>query len=806
MLTEADRTSSADWPAERGEMALRIRAFDWTATSLGSIVTWPERLRAAVDFVLDAHQPAYVAWGPDLTTIYNDGYIPVLAGRHPNALGLPYARIWADLWEEYRPVVARVMAGEAQYFVDRPVDNVGPTANPRAWFTFSWTPLRDAAGTVAGFSCTVTETTDAVLAQEARRAEERRRVAAAVCASEERLRLALDVAELGTWSWDLVTGAGEIDERGAEIVGLAPGDLDDIVAAQVARTHPEDLAGMQDAAAAGIVSRSPFTLNYRAVHEDGSVHHVTSRARVVTDKAGTPIRLVGTNRDVTAEREADAALRASEERFRALQSAGSDMIYRMSPDWSEMRQLDGRRVLADTGSPDPDWLNKYIHPDDQARYLAAVKEAIDKRDTFRLEHRVIRADGSMGWMFSRAVPIFDGGDQVVEWFGAARDISERKRAEEALREARDESERRRRLYEAITASTPDLIYVFDRDYRFRYANEALLAMWGLTWEQSAGKRLLEVGYEPWHAEMHEREIDQVIETKQPIRGEVTFPHAALGRRVYDYIFVPVLDANGEVEVVAGTTRDITEIRALSRQKDEFIGIVSHELKTPVTSIKAYAQILQRRFRASDNPESVEMMGKMLLQIDKLNGLIGDLLDVTKIEAGQLQFHEEFFDIDALIDELVEVLQPTTDRHRIIRNGRTNTRVMGDRERTGQVVTNLLTNAIKYSPEADTIIIHAAADDEQVTIGVQDFGSGLAEEDRERVFERFYRVGGPKQDTFPGLGLGLYISAEIVRRQGGRIWVTSEEGRGATFSFCLPLGGIVPSSLTRPAIPAQKGGQ
>jgi PAS domain S-box-containing protein len=125
---------------------------------------------------------------------------------------------------------------------------------------------------------------------------------------------------------------------------------------------------------------------------------------------------------------------------------------------------------------------------------------------------------------------------------------------------RKKIEERERLYEAIAQNTPDLIYVFDLNYRFTYANEALLKMWGKSWEEAIGKGLLENGYEPWHAEMHEREIDQIIATKQPVRGEVSFPHATLGKRVYDYILVPMIDQNGNVEAIAGTTRDITEIK------------------------------------------------------------------------------------------------------------------------------------------------------------------------------------------------------------------------------------------------------
>src|SRR6185437_2253494 len=120
-----------------------------------------------------------------------------------------------------------------------------------------------------------------------------------------------------------------------------------------------------------------------------------------------------------------------------------------------------------------------------------------------------------------------------------------------------ESAKWRRLYEAVLSNTPDLGYVFDLNHRFTYANDALLSMWGRTWEEAIGKNCLELGYEPWHAAMHDREIEQVIATKKPVRGQVPF-NGAHGPRVYDYIFFPVLDSKGEVEAVAGTTRDITE--------------------------------------------------------------------------------------------------------------------------------------------------------------------------------------------------------------------------------------------------------
>ena len=269
-------------------------------------------------------------------------------------------------------------------------------------------------------------------------------------------------------------------------------------------------------------------------------------------------------RDVSAQVDARLAIAKSEERFRALVTATSDVVYRMSPDWREMLLLEGRDFIPDTTDRSITWIQKYIHPDDQPFVLEGIDKAIRTESMFQLEHRVIRVDGTPGWTFSRAVPLRNAAGEITEWFGAAADITERKKTEEALIHMTADSERQRRLYQAILASTPDLAYVFDLNHRFTYANEALLKMWGKTAAEAIGRNCLELGYEPWHAAMHDREIEQVIATKKPIRGDVPFS-GTHGRRIYDYIFVPVLDADGNVEAIAGTTRDVTD-RTIAEEK------------------------------------------------------------------------------------------------------------------------------------------------------------------------------------------------------------------------------------------------
>ena len=240
-----------------------------------------------------------------------------------------------------------------------------------------------------------------------------------------------------------------------------------------------------------------------------------------------------------------------------------------------------------------------------------------------------------------------------------------------------------------------------------------------------------------------------------------------------------------VEAIVLNYRDITERKRLENQKDDFISIATHELNTPVTSIKGYTQVLQGRFGKEGNTKAVEMLSKMDVQLKKLKNLIGDLLDVTKTDGGKLQFHEGFFDFNEVVTDIIDEMQFTTTKHHIKKNLAGTKTIDGDRDRIGQVITNLISNAIKYSPHNEVIIVTTSNNKSHVTLCVQDFGIGIPKEKQSKVFDRFFRVGNSK-DTYGGLGLGLYISSEIVKRHSGRIWLESVQGKGSTFCLTLPI--------------------
>ena len=227
-------------------------------------------------------------------------------------------------------------------------------------------------------------------------------------------------------------------------------------------------------------------------------------------------------------------------------------------------------------------------------------------------------------------------------------------------------------------------------------------------------------------------------------------------------------------------------KELEKRRNEFISVVVHELKTPLTSLKGYAQLLHKKNLKAGDEQSAHLAERMNSQVDKLTNLINDLLDTTRITNSQLSLHQELFQFDTLVGEIVPELQLTTEHQTIYREGESRQTAWGDRMRIGQVITNLLTNAIKYAAEAERILVKTTVSNETITFCVQDFGPGIPKELQEKVFAPFYRVEKGGYTSASGLGLGLHIASEIIRQHKGSLWVESEEGNGATFCFTLPI--------------------
>jgi len=483
---------------------------------------------------------------------------------------------------------------------------------------------------------------------------------------------------------------------------------------------------------------------------------------------------------------AEHALAESEKRFRALVTASSDVVYRMSADFGELRQLEGRLFVATSPTPNRNWLDEYIHREDREQARDAIRDAISRKGMLEFECRVFLADGGVGWTHTRAVPMLDASGEITEWIGMVTNVTARKSAEAALAN-------QRRMYEAILTNTPDLAYVWNREHRFIYANEGLLRMWGRTWEEAIGKNCLELGYEPWHAEMHDREIEQIIATKQPLRGEVPF-NGAFGRRFYDYLLVPVIGASGEVEAVAGTTRDVTERKQLERslidadrRKDEFLATLAHELRNPLAPIRNAVHLLKTGNPTEDNVRAArEIIDR---QVHHMVRLVDDLMDVSRITLGQVNLRYDRVSLRRVIDDALEAASPAIEagNHRLVVDvPGASLQLEGDATRLSQVFQNLLDNAAKYTPPGGTITLRAELRDEKIVVSVRDTGIGISPEAKSRVFELFTRVQPADRIKTSGLGIGLSLAKKLIELHLGDIEVRSEgAGMGSEFVVTLP---------------------
>jgi len=262
-----------------------------------------------------------------------------------------------------------------------------------------------------------------------------------------------------------------------------------------------------------------------------------------------------------------------------------------------------------------------------------------------------------------------------------------------------------------------------------------------------------------------------------------------GDRAFAFVFAPIVDA-AYVNVYG---RDITERKAMDRMKDEFVAIVSHELRTPITSIKGFLELIMEGSTDSLNEDQIQFLDAMRRNTDRLEVLINDLLDLSRLEGGMVILERSEFPFGDVVTQVLSEMKPDIEGKelKVVWHGDSAlVRVLGDRPRVVQIVANLLSNAVKYSPEMSVIEVDVdpvTEASEYLKVNVRDHGLGIPDEDINKLFHRFYRIDNSTTRSTTGTGLGLIITKALVELHGGEIWVESETGKGSVFSFTLPIG-------------------
>lgn len=507
-------------------------------------------------------------------------------------------------------------------------------------------------------------------------------------------------------------------------------------------------------------------------------------AQLLADRAATAIDNAQlyqkAQKEIEVRKKTEEELRLNQDRLELAQDAGKIGTYEIDLQkktitWSdEINRVFG--INRKVRKAHQGLLSQYIYIDDRDRVLYETDKAIKTHKPLNTQYRVQLANKSFRWIAAKAQVYYDKNNKPIKMIGVTFDITNLKTAEERWHAS---ELRFRRLSDAHIVG----MIIASIDGKILDANNTFTRMLGYSLKD------IKQGKISWKeiTPQEFRRVDKKAQDELLKKGSCTpFEKEFItkdGKILPVLIGIAMLDDSKE-KCVAFVI-DITEKKHLEKRKDDFISVASHELKTPITSTKALGQLLERRIQKINDSQSLELVQKLNTQLSNMSQLVSDLLDVSRIQMGKLRVEKKETNIDDLVSQTIELVQRVSPTHTIRFEQRKTITIPIDRERIMQVITNLLTNAVKYSHPGTDILVRIKDKKEAIIIEVQDFGRGIDKAQFNAIFGRFFQIKDEADPLLDGLGIGLYISSEIIRRHNGTIWVESSIGKGSTFFVSLP---------------------
>ena len=601
---------------------------------------------------------------------------------------------------------------------------------------------------------------------------------------EERLRLATESSHTATWDLNLKTSEIIYSPYLSKIFGYQ--DDEPITHCQMKHHLIEyDSLNIVEKAYQRALKTGKYQYEARIIDKQGKLKWISTNGKIFRDGTNEPIRMLGVMQDITKRKTNEILLQESHHQLNTALDATKlgrfDMDYETQQKYNfSPRFLSILGYDAEKENLDSEAFEKHIHP----QYLNVRNEALKQaKQTGDLHYqsKIILRDGRVKWIeiYGRLLESIQGSKPYIS--GTMRDITDLKEFERKIKESEQK-------YRFLADAIPQIVWIGERDGRLTYFNQATMDYSGKDYNA-----FLEVN--GWLDIVHPNERKenirlwmQSVTNKTPFSFEHRFRNKNNEYRWFLSRAAPQLDESGNVTKWVGTCTDIDDMKKQDEHKNNFIKIANHELKTPVTTIKGYVQLLKKMRGNSDDKFLVNSLNTIENQINKLNHLMGELLDISRIESGELPLHKGQFSLLELVTETIEDIKAADQSHQINfeLNDNKDIEVFADKDRITQVLNNLLTNAIKYSPNQKHVNVKLYVDGNCAVVSVEDFGIGMDEAELDKIFERFYRVSGEDEVTFPGFGIGLYIVKDIVERHEGKIWVESEKHKGSAFFFALPL--------------------
>jgi PAS domain S-box-containing protein len=802
-----------------GAVGAMMRNHDWATSPLGPPETWPQSLRSVVGLLLNSKFPMFVAWGPELGFLYNDSYAEVLGDKHPQALGKRFYDIWSEIWDDISPLINSAMAGEASYHENLPLRMRRKGYDEQTWFTFSYSPVRAESGKVAGMYCACVETTAQIL-NERHRIQENERLhllfeqAPGIMAV---LREPAHIFELVNNAYMQLIGyrnpiGKPVREALPEIQGQGFFELLDEVYKTGRPYVGRGMAVELQHRPQGPLEKRFVNFVYQPIKDStGKITGIFIEGSDVTEQYTAQLEQQRLNQELTdkvaqlksAEQCALEWAQQAEQEQRRL-----DALLEAAPVGIAMADIHGKLIrinsaekrlwgetlpLSDNVDTYDEWTGWWAdHSEKHGRPLRADEWALARalrgeeapRDILEIEP--FGAPGMRKTILNCGAPVRDADGRIIGSIVAQMDITDQVRAEAALRDSEAK-------FRTITDAMPQMVWSTLPDGYHDYFNQQWYRYTGMPEGFTDG--------DEWNGMFHPDDRGRALEawqqslaTGKPYEIQYRLRHHsgeyrwALGRAL------PIRDSSGAIIRWMGTCTDIHDqklaeeaLRDADRRKDEFLAMLAHELRNPLAPISAAAELME--IAVLDELRIKETSRIISRQVRHMTGLVDDLLDVSRVTRGLASLAKDELDVKRIVSDALEQVRPLIEskrHHLAMELAREPAHVIGDQKRLVQILTNLLNNAAKYTPEGGSIHIRMETTQDEVILSVADNGIGIAKELQRHIFELFAQAERTSDRSQGGLGIGLALVRSLVELHGGSVTCESEGlGKGSCFSVRLP---------------------
>lgn len=645
-----------------------------------------------------------------------------------------------------------------------------------AYLNFVYQPTRNRKGEIDGIFVHAVDVTEQVVSRQ--KVEE----------NESRLKDLVDTVPAIIWIAKPEGGANYLNKNWYKFTGqskeeaLERGWLDSV--------HPNDRDNAVTAVNFANKMREPFSNRFRIKNTEGEYRWVVNHGSPKFDKNGEYEGLIGTLVDIHEERKKEKIIKEKDLLTQTIVREadvataiylGRDMRINLANDamiklWGKTDKVIGstlRQALPELeGQPFHELLDRvyttgetYWGKEDQ---VDLMRDGKMETGYFNFTYKALRNEQG----------------EIYGILNMAVDVSEMVKSKQLLKESESH-------FRQIADLMPGKVNNTDAEGKNIYFNQNWLEFTGLETKALKDEGWTQFIHQEDKAE-YERRWKESLQAGDDFEMELRLLDKNGKYQWHISRAEAVRDDKNTIKMWIGTNTGIHKLKEEEQRKEDFLKMVSHELKTPVTSIKGYVQLLLSLTEKSGDIKPGKLPLKPSLerinhQINRLTRLISEILDLTRIEENKLELQKQEFDLNELVEETVQDINYTNTQHKIKIDHQINCRIFADKDRMGQVLINFVTNAIKYSPECENIQVSVKKyRKNRVQVGVKDFGIGIAKSDQKKIFKRFFRISKKDEDTYSGFGIGLFLAKEIIERHNGEIKINSELGKGAEFSFILDI--------------------